>query len=113
LSQSFASPSFRSNGLDPDYTLLLNSTEGRIIIKLRADVAPHQAERRKQLGREHFYDNVPFHRPGFMAQSGDSQYGNGTGGSNYPDLKAEFSNVPFNARRSRHGAQRQLQRFRQ
>ena len=51
----------------------------------------------KLLAREHFYDNVPFHRviDGFMAQTGDGQYGNGTGGSKYPNLKAEFSKVPF------------------
>jgi cyclophilin family peptidyl-prolyl cis-trans isomerase len=84
-------------GLDPQNTLLLDTTEGRIVIKLRTDLAPHHAERLKQLAREHFYDNVPFHRVinGFMAQTGDGQYGNGTGGSKYPDLKAEFSSVPF------------------
>src|SRR5271168_5449064 len=84
-------------GLDPQNTLLLDTTEGRIVIKLRTDIAPHHAERLKQLAREHFYDNVPFHRviDGFMAQTGDGQYGNGTGGSKYPDLKAEFSQVPF------------------
>src|SRR5215813_15673631 len=54
-------------------------------------------ELKKLLTREHFYDNVPFHRviDGFMAQTGDGQYGNGTGGSKHPNLKAEFSNVPF------------------
>jgi cyclophilin family peptidyl-prolyl cis-trans isomerase len=84
-------------GLDPQNTLLLDTTEGRIVIKLRTDIAPHHAERLKQLAREHFYDNVPFHRviAGFMAQTGDGQFGNGTGGSKYPDLKAEFSSVPF------------------
>ena len=66
---------------------------GRVIIKLRNDLAPHHAERIKQLARDGFYNNVPFHRviAGFMAQTGDGQYGNGTGGSKYPDLKAEFS----------------------
>ena len=51
----------------------------------------------KLLAREGFYDDVPFHRviDGFMAQTGDGQYGNGTGGSEYPDLTAEFSKVPF------------------
>ena len=84
-------------GLDPQNTLILDTTQGRIIIKLRNDIAPHHAERLKQLARDHFYDNVPFHRviDGFMAQTGDGQYGNGTGGSKYPDLKAEFSNVPY------------------
>jgi cyclophilin family peptidyl-prolyl cis-trans isomerase len=84
-------------GLDPQNTLYLDTQYGRVIIKLRNDIAPHHAERLKLLTREHFYDNVPFHRviDGFMAQTGDGQYGNGTGGSKYPDLKAEFSNVPF------------------
>jgi peptidylprolyl isomerase len=84
-------------GLDPQNTLILDTTEGRIVIKLRNDIAPHHAERMKQLARDHFYDNVPFHRviDGFMAQTGDGQYGNGTGGSKYPDLKAEFSSVPY------------------
>jgi len=84
-------------GLDPQNTLYLDTAHGRIIIKLRNDVAPLHAERLKQLAREHFYDNVPFHRviDGFMAQTGDGQHGDGTGGSKHPDLKAEFSNVPF------------------
>jgi peptidylprolyl isomerase len=84
-------------GLDPQNALILDTSEGRIVIKLRNDIAPHHAERMKQLARDHFYDNVPFHRviDGFMAQTGDGQYGNGTGGSKYPDLNAEFSNVPY------------------
>src|ERR1700739_838656 len=84
-------------GLDPQNTLVLDTTQGRIIIKLRNDIAPNHAQRLKQRARDHFYDNVPFHRviDGFMAQTGDGQYGNGTGGSKYPDLKAEFSAVPY------------------
>ena len=84
-------------GLDPQNTLILDTTEGRIVIKLRNDIAPHHAERMKQLARDGFYNNVPFHRviDGFMAQTGDGEYGNGTGGSKYPDLKAEFSSVPY------------------
>jgi cyclophilin family peptidyl-prolyl cis-trans isomerase len=84
-------------GADPQNTLLVDTTQGRIVIKLRNDIAPQHAERLKQLARDKFYDNVPFHRviPGFMAQTGDGQNGNGTGGSKYPDLKAEFSQVPF------------------
>lgn len=84
-------------GADPDNTLILETTPGLIFIELDADVAPKHAERLKQLAREGFYDDVPFHRviEGFMAQTGDGQHGNGTGGSSYPDLKAEFSDVPF------------------
>ena len=82
---------------DPENTLVLDTTPGTIVIKLRTDVAPGHAARLKQLAREKFYDNVPFHRviEGFMAQTGDGQHGNGTGGSKHPDLKAEFSKVPF------------------
>ena len=84
-------------GTDPDNTLILETTPGSIVIRLRTDVAPGHAERLKKLAREKFYDNVPFHRviEGFMAQTGDGQYGNGTGGSKHPDLKAEFSKVAF------------------
>ena len=84
-------------GTDPENALILETTPGQIVIKLRTDVAPGHAERLKKLAREGFYDNVPFHRviDGFMAQTGDGQHGNGTGGSKHPDLKAEFSEVPF------------------
>ena len=84
-------------GADPQNTLVVDTTQGRILIKLHNDVAPQHAARLKQLVRDGFYNGVPFHRviAGFMAQTGDGQYGNGTGGSKYPDLKAEFSNVPF------------------
>src|SRR5271154_638335 len=84
-------------GGDPENALGLDTTPGRIVIKLRTDVAPGHAERMKLLAREQFYDDVPFHRviEGFMAQTGDGQHGNGTGGSNYPDLKAEFSELSF------------------
>jgi peptidylprolyl isomerase len=97
---AFALPAFAQQlpaGLDPQNTILLDTPHGRIVIKLRADLAPKHAERIKTLAREKFYDNVPFHRviAGFMAQTGDGQYGNGTGGSKYPNLPAEFSQVPF------------------
>ena len=84
-------------GFDPQNTLVLDTTQGRIVIKLRSDIAPEHAKRLKQLARDHFYDDVPFHRviDGFMAQTGDGQKGDGTGGSKYPDLPAEFSKVPF------------------
>ncbi len=84
-------------GADPQNTLILETTPGLIYIELDIDVAPKHAERLKQLAREGYYNDVPFHRviEGFMAQTGDGQHGNGTGGSSYPDLKAEFSDVPF------------------
>jgi peptidylprolyl isomerase len=82
---------------DPENTLILETAPGTIVIALRTDLAPGHAERLKMLARDKFYDNVPFHRviDGFMAQTGDGQHGNGTGGSKHPDLKAEFSKVPF------------------
>ena len=84
-------------GLDPQNTIYLETPHGRVVIKLRADLAPKHAERIKTLAREKYYDNAPFHRviPGFMAQTGDGQRGDGTGNSKYPNLPAEFSNVPF------------------
>jgi len=84
-------------GLDKQNTLVIDTTKGRIIIKLRTDLAPQHAERLKQLAREGYYNNVPFHRvmDGFMAQTGDGQNFNGTGGSKYPNLKQEFSKVHF------------------
>lgn len=83
--------------LDKANAIVIDSTKGRIVIQLRADIAPKHAERIKQLAREGFYNNVPFHRvmDGFMAQTGDGQNFNGTGGSKYPNLKAEFSQTPF------------------
>ena len=84
-------------GLEKANALVIDTTKGRIVIKLRTDLAPQHAERLKQLAREGFYNNVPFHRvmDGFMAQTGDGQNGNGTGGSKYPNLKQEFSKVHF------------------
>ena len=84
-------------GLDKQNALVIDTTKGRIIIKLRTDLAPQHAERLKQLTREGYYNNVPFHRvmDGFMAQTGDGQSFNGTGGSKYPNLKQEFSKVHF------------------
>jgi peptidylprolyl isomerase len=84
-------------GLDPQNTLLIDTKYGQVVIKLRPDLAPKHVERIKTLAREKFYDNVPFHRviSGFMAQTGDGARGDGTGGSKYPDLAAEFTPTPF------------------
>ena len=84
-------------GLDKQNAIVIDTTKGRIVIKLRPDLAPRHAERIKQLARDGYYNNVPFHRviDGFMAQTGDGKNFDGTGGSKYPNLKAEFSSVPF------------------
>src|ERR1700687_1991344 len=84
-------------GLDKQNAIVIETTKGRIVFKLRTDLAPQHAERIKQLAREGYYNNVPFHRviEGFMAQTGDGKNFNGTGGSKYPNLPAEFSSVPF------------------
>jgi len=94
LALSFASAA--SAQADPNL-LTLETTKGRIVIRLRPDIAPKHAERLKTLAKEGFYNNVPFHRvmEGFMAQTGDGQRFDGTGGSKYPNLPAEFSSVPF------------------
>jgi len=87
--------------------MILELKDGKIEIELFQEKAPNHVERFKKLASEKKYDGVVFHRviDGFMAQSGDVQFGNsnldsfdikraGTGGSEYPDLKAEFSNLP-------------------
>jgi peptidylprolyl isomerase len=83
--------------LDKANAIVIDTTKGRVVVQLRTDLAPGHAERIKQLARDGYYNNVPFHRviEGFMAQTGDGKNFNGTGGSKYPNLKAEFSNVPF------------------
>ena len=88
-------------------TMILKLKDGNVIIELFSDLAPNHVKRFKQLSKEKKYDGVVFHRviDGFMAQTGDVEYGNsnletfdiqraGTGGSEYPDLKSEFSDIP-------------------
>src|SRR5271167_1806336 len=79
----------------PEDILILETTRGKVSIALRPELAPKHVERIKTLTRQGFYDNVAFHRviDGFMAQTGCPQ-GTGTGGSKYPDLKAEFNAEP-------------------
>jgi len=91
---------------DPENTLIIELKDGPVIVELLPDVAPEHVARIKELARAGAYDNVAFHRviDGFMAQTGDVQHGDmeddfnlrraGTGGSELPDLKAEFSSVP-------------------
>jgi len=87
--------------------MILKLKDGDVKIELFKDIAPNHVERFKKLVEERKYDGVVFHRviDGFMAQTGDVQFGNtkletydlskaGTGGSEYPDLKAEFSELP-------------------
>ena len=87
--------------------MMLKLKNGDVIIELFDTIAPNHVKRFKQLAKEKKYDGVVFHRviDGFMAQTGDVQFGNsnspnfdlkraGTGGSEYPDLKAEFSDIP-------------------
>ncbi|MCV6598431.1 MAG: peptidylprolyl isomerase [Mangrovicoccus sp.] len=91
---------------DPENTILIELKGGTVTIELLPDVAPKHSERMKELARAGAYDNVCFHRviDGFMAQTGDVANGNmekdfnlrraGTGGSEHPDLPAEFSKLP-------------------
>ncbi|WP_375456694.1 peptidylprolyl isomerase [uncultured Methylobacterium sp.] len=76
-------------------TLVLETTKGRVVVALRADLAPNHVERIRTLAGQGFYDGVPFHRviDGFMAQTGDPT-GTGSGGSDLPDLNAEFNAEP-------------------
>ena len=80
---------------DPENTIQIELKSGNVIIELMPDIAPNHSTRIKELAREGFYDGVPFHRviEGFMAQTGDGENRNGTGGSDKPDLKNEFSNT--------------------
>ena len=91
---------------DPENTLVMETTKGKVVIEMFPELAPGHVGRIKELAREGAYDGVVFHRviDGFMAQTGDVEFGNsskpsfnpgraGMGGSDKPDLKAEFSNV--------------------
>jgi peptidylprolyl isomerase len=91
---------------DPENTILIELKDGTVVIELLPDVAPKHSQRMKDLARAGAYDNVVFHRviDGFMAQTGDVEHGDmadgfnlrraGTGGSELPDLPAEFSKLP-------------------
>jgi peptidylprolyl isomerase len=83
--------------LDPNNTIYLDLKDGRVVIKLRPDLAPKHVEQIKTLTKRGFYDNIVFHRviEGFMAQTGDPT-GTGTGGSDLPNIPAEFqARVPY------------------
>jgi peptidylprolyl isomerase len=85
-----------ANDRDPENHLVLELPKGKVVVRLRPDLAPKHVEHIKSLAREGFYDDTPFHRvmDGFMAQGGDPT-GTGTGGSKRPNLKSEFSDAPF------------------
>jgi peptidylprolyl isomerase len=85
-------PASSQQAPDPNNTLVIELKTGRVLIKLRPDLAPGHVKRVKNLAKEGFYDGLTFHRviPGFMAQTGDPE-GTGAGGSKYVELKAEFS----------------------
>ncbi|MEL6478280.1 MAG: peptidylprolyl isomerase [Pseudomonadota bacterium] len=88
-------PFSEAQAVDEKY-LIIELTSGEVCIEMLPDVAPGHVARITELAKEKFYDGVVFHRviDGFMAQTGDPT-GTGTGGSNKPDLQAEFSNLPF------------------
>ena len=81
---------------DPQNTLYLDTKDGRVTIRLRPDLAPKHVAQIKALAKRGFYDGLTFHRviDGFMAQTGDPK-GDGTGGSDLPNIPAEFSKEPF------------------
>jgi peptidylprolyl isomerase len=90
-----ATPAAAQGTLDRENTLYLDLKDGRVVIRLRPDLAPNHVARVKELVRQGYYDGHLFHRviPDFMAQTGDPT-GTGTGGSGRK-LRAEFSNAPF------------------
>jgi len=85
-----------AQNLDPENTLNIDLKDGRVVVQLLPDVAPQHVARIKELTRKGFYNGIVFHRviEGFMAQTGDPT-GTGTGGSDMPDLPAEFNKTNF------------------
>jgi peptidylprolyl isomerase len=78
--------------VDPENLLVIDTTKGRVLVEMVPEIAPKTVARVKELARQHFYDNLTFHRviDGFMAQGGDPK-GDGSGGSPLPDIQGEFS----------------------
>ncbi len=103
-SMAFGSAAFAA---EPENTMIIELKDGEVVVALRPDLAPKHVEQIKTLVKNGEYNNVAFHRviEGFMAQTGDVEFGDmedgynaqraGTGGSSLPDLPAEFSNEPY------------------
>jgi peptidylprolyl isomerase len=91
-----ATSSSQAQAPDPQNTLVIETSKGNILIKLRPDLAPKHVAQVKRLAKEGFYNGIVFHRviAGFMAQTGDPT-GTGTGGSKLPNLPAEFTQEEF------------------
>ncbi|MFZ2100440.1 MAG: peptidylprolyl isomerase [Oricola sp.] len=107
LALALSLPATFAQDSDPENTMIVSLKDGDVVIRLRPDLAPKHVEQIKTLVRGGEYDNVAFHRviPGFMAQTGDVEFGDmadgyvagrtGTGGSRLPDIPAEFSAEPY------------------
>ena len=91
---AFTGPAFAQSA-DPQNIVYLDTKDGRVTIRLRPDLAPKHVAQIKTLVKQGFYNGIVFHRviPGFMAQTGCPN-GTGTGGSKYPNIKAEFNTAP-------------------
>jgi peptidylprolyl isomerase len=108
LFMALSPAAFAANVTDPENTLVIETDKGEILIQLLPQIAPQHVARVKTLAAKGAYDGVAFHRVirGFMAQTGDVEHGKaktgsnalrraGTGGSDLPDVPAEFSSIPF------------------
>jgi peptidylprolyl isomerase len=93
---ALAASSAAADDADPQNTMILETKNGKIVIKLRPDLAPKHVAQIKALVARKFYDGIVFHRviDGFMAQTGDPK-GTGEGGSDLPNIPAEFTKAPF------------------
>ncbi|MGL4976338.1 MAG: peptidylprolyl isomerase, partial [Bosea sp. (in: a-proteobacteria)] len=91
-----ASPASAQTAPDPQNTILLETKDGTVTIRMRPDLAPKHVAQIKTLTKQGFYNGIVFHRviAGFMAQTGDPT-GTGTGGSKLPNIPAEFSQVQY------------------
>jgi len=94
---AFSAPAQAQNpAADPENTMIIQTKDGDVVVRLRPDLAPRHVAQVKALARQGFYNGVVFHRviDGFMAQTGDPT-GTGMGGSKLPNIPAEFTQTPF------------------